>query len=82
MPLGARSPSYCALLCANSRQHGGSIYAAGRQTNDLQAELAGRLAADGRMDAEMLKMVVRRCIGCGIESAGGPDARFVDSHYR
>ena len=34
-------------------------YAPGRQTNDLLAELAGRLAADGRMDAKMLKMVVQ-----------------------
>jgi hypothetical protein len=34
-------------------------YAAGRQTSDLLAELAGRLAADGRLDAEMLRMVVQ-----------------------
>jgi hypothetical protein len=34
-------------------------YAPGRQTSDLLAELAGRLAADGRMDAETLRMVVK-----------------------
>jgi hypothetical protein len=34
-------------------------YAPGRQTGDLLAELAGRLAADGRMDAETLRMVVQ-----------------------
>jgi hypothetical protein len=34
-------------------------YAPERQTGDLLAELAGRLAADGRMDAEMLRMVVQ-----------------------
>jgi hypothetical protein len=34
-------------------------YAPGRQTSDLLAELAGRLAADGRMDAEMLRMVIQ-----------------------
>jgi hypothetical protein len=42
-----------------SDRRGGSGNAPGRQTNDLLAELAGRLAADGRMDAEMLKMVVQ-----------------------
>ena len=34
-------------------------YAPGRQTSDLLAELAGRLAGDGRMDAEMLRTVVQ-----------------------
>ena len=34
-------------------------YAPGRQTGDLLTELAGRLAANGRMDAEMLRMVVQ-----------------------
>src|SRR3984957_12739431 len=37
----------------------GLRYAPGGQTGDLLAELAGRLAADGRMDAEMLRMVVQ-----------------------
>jgi hypothetical protein len=34
-------------------------YAPDRHTSTLLAELAGRLAADGRMDAEMLRMVVQ-----------------------
>jgi hypothetical protein len=34
-------------------------YAPGRHTSILLVELAGRLAADGRMDAEMLRMVVQ-----------------------